>query len=596
MLLLISSMAWAQEFTAAVSKNQVGTGEAFEVAFSVNGNGERFTPPSFSGFQLASGPNVSTSMTSINGNTTVSNSYSYILLPTKEGTFTIGAASMVVDGRKMTTNPIRITVVKGQPVQQNRQSQSQGQGVPESRLEEGRAADLSKQLFIKADVDKTSVYQGEQLTLSYRLYTRTGIVDSRVDKMPDLNGFWSQDIKNQSEKAQWRVIKSKGVEYNVADVKQTILFPEHSGNITINPFEMTFIVRVAGPPRDIMEQFFGGSYKDVKYAVKSSPVVIHVKPLPEAGKPASFTGAVGKFSVATSLDKAELKSNETMNYTIKVSGSGNIKLLKTLTTAFPENIEKYDPKITDTLSENNNGVSGSRLYNYLLIPRRSGNYTIPPLEFSYFNPSTRKYVVQSTQPFNVKVNKGPEEENVTAFSAANKQEEKLQDKDLRPLKTGSAQLSRKNNSFYGSFLYYSLLLLGPLCCVGVFIFRNRNRALNSDIMAVRNRRAGKVAAKHLAVAQKEFNAHRNKEFYEAIFKGLYGYLGDKLSISAATLNRENISAMLRQRAVSQATTDHLLEVLDVCEMARYAPVNQVSDQEIMNKAKGIINAIENEIS
>jgi len=589
-LLCCTNLVFAQDarFVASVNTTQVGTGEQFEVTFSVNGNGDRFSPPDFNGFQVLSGPNVSNSMTSINGNTTVSNAYSYVLAAVKEGTITIGSASMVVNGRRLSTSPIRMTVVKGQPVQQN----SPSQNAPDNSAEQDIPADLSKSLFIKAVADQTSVYQGQQVLLTYRLYTKVGIVDSRLDKLPDLTGFWSQEVKDQQQQAQWRVETYKGVKYNVADVRQTILFAEHSGNITIDPFEMTFIARIPAPARDIMDQFFG-SYKDVKYGVKSTPLVIHVKPLPENGRPEGFSGAVGNFTVSADADKTELKANESLTYKVKVSGSGNLKLLKELNVSFPPDFEKYDPKITDTITESVRGVSGSRIYSYLVIPRHQGDFTIDPLHFSYFNPATGKYVLLSARSFKVKVNKGNAESNVTAFSAANKEDVKVLDKDIRYIKTGDPGLSREGDGFCNSAWYILLLAAGPVACVAAFMYRNWLRKNNSDLAKVKSRKAGKVAARHLATAEKHLG-NRN-EFYDAIFKGLYGYLSDKLNISMAGLNRETIVSGLRARKVNEQLTGELTDTLDICEMARYSPVTQLSEREVLEKAKHIINSIEDEI-
>lgn len=584
-----------QKFSAAVSKTEVATGEGFEVSFEIKGNGERFTAPAFEGFQIVSGPNVSQSMTSINGNTMVSSSYSYVLVPVKVGTFTIGQATVVIANRKYGTAPITIKVVKGQPVPQGNGQQGNGrQNMPDDVGNERLPADIGKSLFLKSDVSKTTVYQGEQLVLSYRLYTRAGIVDSRVDKLPDLNGFWSEDIKSPQQ-VQWRVETYKGQKYHVADVKKTILFAEHSGNITINPFEMTFIVRVPGGSSgdELMDQFFG-SYKDVKYATKSAPVVIHVKPLPENGKPASFTGAVGKFTLAASLDKKEIKANEALNYTVKVNGAGNIKLFKEPNINFPPDFEKYDPKITDTVGQQDGDISGKRIYKYLVIPRHQGNFKIDPLLFSYFNPASGKYVELSTDGFSVKVNKGIEEKNVTAFSAANQQGIKTLDKDIRYIKTGDTSLRKMNDQFFGSLWYVLLLLAGPAAAVLAFIYRNRERVNNLDQAKVKSRKAARIVAKHLANAQKQLAAGHQAAFYEAIFKGLYGYLSDKLNISMADLNRENIADHLRSRSVSDQVIHQLWDTLDLCEMARFAPV-QVSDQQVFDKAKSIINDIENGI-
>src|ERR1700712_1459714 len=374
LLLFCANLLFAQDvkFTASASKTTVGTGEQFEITFSLNGNGDRFSPPSFDGFQVLSGPNVSTSMESINGSTTMSSSFGYILMPVKEGDLIIGPASVVINGRRLTTNPIKIKVEKGLRVPPNPKAQSGG---PDNSIQEGNSADLAKSIFIKAIVDKNNVYQGQHLTLSFRLYTRVDIEQTQVDNIPALTGFWNEDIKALQQQVLWHVETYKGLRYNVADIKQTILFPEHAGNIIIDPMKITFLLRVPAPSKDIMDQFFG-SYKEVKYAAKSSPVVVHVKPLPETGKPQSFTGAVGNFRMESSVDKTSLKANEALNYKVKVTGSGNIKLLKALSTVFPADFEKYDPKIVDSLTENENGVSGTRIYNYLLIPRHQGDFTI----------------------------------------------------------------------------------------------------------------------------------------------------------------------------------------------------------------------------
>jgi len=579
------------KFTASVSKTEAGTGEQIEITFSVNGNGDRFTPPDMNGFQVIGGPNQSTSMEMINGNTTVNLSVSYLLLAVKEGEFTIGPATIVVNGRKLTSNSIKIKVVKGHPIAQGRAPTiQQNNSVPTAK-----SADLSKFLFLRAVVDKDNVYQGQQLTLTYRIYTRTGIVQSQVTKMPDLTGFWNEDVKiQQQQQAQWKTEVYDGVKYSVADIKQIILFPEHAGNITIDPFSMDFIVRLAAPSTNLMEQFFGGgAFEDKKYSAKSAPLTVHVRPLPEAGKPDSFTGAVGNFSIKADLDKTELKADESLNYKVKITGSGNIKLLKNLNVNFPVDFEKYDPKVTDTVNELVSGVSGSRFYNYLLIPRHQGDYTIDPLKFSYFNPATGKYVSLATKAFKVKVNKGLNESNVTAL--ADKQDVKVLDKDIRYIKMGDAGLVKVGDRFYGSVEYYSLLLLGPILCIAAFVFRKQNQKYNSDIVKVKNRRAGKVAAKRMANAQKQLQAKNTHAFYEAVFRGLYGYLGDKLNISYADLNKDIISSTLKAKGVEEQVISRLVETLDLCEMARYAPVTHISEKEVFEKAKGIINDIEDEI-
>lgn len=596
LLLLQVSLLFAADikFTASVSKTEVGTTEQFEVTFTVNANGDRFTPPSFNGFLVVSGPNVSTSMSVINGNASSSMAYSYDLIAVKEGTYTIGPATIFVNGKKLSTNPIKIKAVKGQGAQQNNNTAAQSQNGPNNGVTMHQpGTDIAKSLFIKAVVDKSRVYLGEQITLTYRLYTRVPLVGSEPEKLPDLNGFYSQDIKNPDQNVHWRTETYKGVKYNVADMKQSILFPEHEGDITIDGMSMFFVVRESVGSRDPFDQFFD-SYNDVKYKIKSTPVVVHVKPLPQ-GKPDGFGGAVGRFSISTGIDKKELKANEPLNYKVKISGTGNLKLLKPLSPEFPADFEKYDPKTVDTIAEKESGVSGSRVYTYLLIPRHEGNFNIEPIKFSYFDPSTGKYVTLPTKGFAIKVNKGLFESNVTAYSGADKQDVKMLNKDIRYIKTDGDDIIKKGEGFYGSGLYYSLLAFGPLLFLGALAYGKWDEKNNSDIVKVKSRKAGKIAAKHLASAQAQLSANNSKAFYENVFRGLYGYLSDKLNIAAADLNRERITTELKIRALDEGLINELLDTLDLCDMARYAPVSGISEQQMFDKAKNMINDIENKI-
>ena len=593
LLTLASARAFSQQarFTASVSNSTVGTGEVFQVTFSINTNAGDFTPPDFRDFRIADGPNQSQSMEIINGSSSSSTSISYDLMAVKEGDFTIGPASITVNGRKLTTSPIKIKVVKGKPVPQNNQPQS---SAPDNGIQQASSSDLSKLLFIKAIVDKTNVYLGQQLTVTYRLYTRVNIEQNQAASTPELNGFWSEDIKQPGGQVPMHLEMYKGARYEVADLKKTILFPERSGDLTVDPLGMTFVISVPVQSNDPFASFFQDT-KQEKYVAKSAPVTVHVKPLPDAGKPASFTGAVGSFNIANSVDKTELKANDALNYKVKVTGSGNIKLLKTLSTNFPADFEKYDPKITDTVTENENGVSGSRFYNYLLIPRHQGDYTIDPLEFSYFNPATGRYVALSTKGFHIKVDKGTNESNVTSFSDAEKQDIKMLSKDIRYIKTEDNSLVKNGDTFFGSTGYWLLLLIGPVLCYGAYVYRNRLIEQNSDLVKVKSRKASKIAAKHLANAQVQLAAGNAAAFYEDVFTGLYGYLSDKLNIQYADLNKETIALALKDKKVSDQLTERLLDTLDLCEMARYAPVTHISQQEVFEKAKGIINDIENEI-
>nr|WP_294869643.1 BatD family protein [uncultured Pedobacter sp.] len=575
--------------TATVSKSVVGTGEAFEISFSVNGNIESFNPPALNGFQVVGGPNQSSSYSSINGNTTASMSISYDLVGVKEGEYIIGPALVVVNGKQVKSNSVKIRVVKGKAVPQGNQRNAAPQG---DKVAEGNSTDISKRLFLRAVANKTNVYIGEQFSVSYKLYTNIDLVDNALDKLPDFNGFWSQEIKNNSQNVQWEIESYNGEKYHVATLKQIILFPERFGKLTLDPLAMTFVVRQAAPSNDPIEQFFGGSYKDTKYKIKSTPITINVKPLPEAGKPEGFNGAVGNFSIGANLDKSSVKANEALNYTLKITGSGNLKLLKAPELTLPADIEKYDPKVNDDIKETMGGVSGSREYSFLLIPRHEGNYTIEPLKFSYFNPVTGRYVSLTSGSFPVKVAKGDPGSNVTAYATGGQQDVKMLAKDIAYIKTGNPGLTKDGEGFYGSALYYVLLCTGPVLFLAAFGYRKWYRENNSDVVKVKGRNANKIAAKHLANAQKQMISGDKKVFYEDVYRGLYGYLSDKLNISAADLNKENIREQLKLKAVNESIIDQLTETLDLCEMARYAPISGISEQEVFDKAKTIINDIE----
>lgn len=593
-LLLSSAIVFGQgvKVTATVSSNQVATGEQFEITFSTNGNPEAFDPPAFNGFQVVGGPNQSSSYSSINGQTTASISVGYVLIAVKEGEYTISPATMVIGGKQYKSNAIRMKVTKGRAVTPQ-QGQSRSAGGPD-RVASGNSSDISKQLFMRAIANKTNVYQGEQIAVTYKLYANIGIVGNSPDKLPDFNGFWSQEIKNNGGNVDWKEEVYNGQRYHVAVLKEIILFPERFGKLTLDPLIMTFLVRKNVPSNDPIEQFFGGgSYEDVKYKVKTAPVTINVKPLPEAGKPEGFEGAVGQFSIGASVDKSSLKANEALNYNLKITGSGNLKLLKAPTVNFPADIEKYDPKINDRITETMNGVSGTRAYTYLLIPRHEGNYTIEPLKFSYFNPATGKYVTLNAGPFDLKVAKGAPGSNVTAYSSGNQQDIKMLAKDIAYIKTNTVGLSKKGSSFYGSVAYYLLLCLGPLLFIGALLYRKQYREHNRDQVKVKGRNANKIAAKHLSSAQKQLASGNKTLFYQDVYKGLYQYLSDKFNISAAELNKDNITEKLTAAGIKADLIHQLTDTLDLCEMARYAPVTGIAEQEVFDKAKRIINDIEN---
>lgn len=571
--------------TASVSETTVSTGVPFEVRFTVNGQAERFDPPSFEGFRVASGPNQSTSMRSINGKTTVSTSLGYRLVAQKEGQYTIAPAEVVANGKTYRSKALTITVEKGS-------GNNSGAGGDSGRASARTAADASKQVFIRAVPDKRTVYQGEQLTVSYKLYTNVQLVGNMPGKMPSLNGFWSRALEQNNQRTEWTDEVVDGVRYQVTELQQYVLFPERSGQLQIDPMEMTFVVREPVATNDPFERFFGGSYREVEQEVKSPVVPITVRALPTEGKPEDFGGAVGNFSFTTAVDRTELKANEAVNYTLKISGSGNLRLINAPQVHIPETIEQYDPKVNDQLSETASGVSGSREFAYLMIPRHEGSYTLPPVSFSYFDPTAARYVTLQGDPYTLHVAKGDGSQPTVGFAPGAQRDVKLLDNDIRYIKTDTPRFSKEGSGFWGSVWFFILLLAGPAFLAAAWVYRNRQREQNRDAGAVRNRQANKMANKHLAIARKQLDAGNKPLFYEAVYKGLYGYMADKLNISAASLNKDYMAEQLRGRGVSDALIARMEETFELCEMARFAPLTGVSETDVYKKAKQFINDME----
>ncbi len=576
----IIAVAQDIKVTAAASHYDVATGDRFKIEFRVNANIDNFKPPKISDFRVLSGPNQSTSMSWVNGKTSANISYSYILMAVKEGSFIIPAAEVIIDGKKYQSNTIEINVSKGANVQNNPNSNK------------ATVTKNSGDLFIKSSVNKTTVYQGEHLVATYQLFTKINIAANEMVKNADLNGFWSQEIN--IGQAQWTQEIINGERWNIATIRKIVLFPQRSGELEIDPLEMRFITqkRVSGG-QSIFDQFFGQVVEE-EHIVKSKPIKIKVLPHPTP-KPYGFINAVGQLKMTTEVSANEVKSKEAINIKINISGIGNLPLIDNPQINFPKEFEIYDPKITDNTKTSNVGVSGSKEYNYLVIPRYQGDFTIDPIIFSYFNPSTKKYETIKSNPIVLKINKGDGTENNVTYTAAGKEDIKILGEDIRYIHTDTPQFVLNANNLYNTWKFYSLLLLAPLLFIIAFIIRNKTRAANSDIARVKSKKAGRLAAKLLSSAKKSLAANDKNAFYEATSKALFGYVGDKLIIAVADLTQENITSSLAAKDVDDNIINSLIETIDLCDMARFAPV-PVSEQEVYDKAENIIQQIEKAVA
>jgi hypothetical protein len=583
--ILMTSFSFAQDvtFTAATSHDVVKTGDRFKIQFAANTEVSNFKAPKLNNFRVLSGPNQSTQMSWVNGKTTSSISYTYILMAVKEGEFTIGPAVASVNGTAIKTNSLKIKVSKGVAVQQ-------GGNQAGSQTKSGGTA--SDELFIRSSVSRKKVYQGEQIIATYKLYTRVGLAGNELVKNADLNGFWSQEI--DFGESTWTKEIIGGYQYSVAKIREIVLFPQRSGVLEIDPLKMKFIVqkRVQGGGQSVFDQFFG-RVENVEYDLKSTPIKITVLPHP-ASAPIDFTNAVGNLEMKVDVSANEIKANEAINIKIKISGKGNLPLIDIPTIAFPSDFETYDPKINDNIKTTTAGVSGSKEFDYLVIPRHAGQFKLDPVTFSYFDPSAKKYKTITSDPININVLKADGSTADNVVYSASKEDIKVLGNDIRYIHTNNIQFSHSQEDFYGSWKFYLLFFLAPLLFVIAFIFRNKIRVAKSDVVGMKKKKASKVAGKFLKSAKQSLEENNTNAFYEAITKALFGYLGDKLHIPIAELNQNNIKEKLVQIKVNEQTIAALMDTIELCDMARFAPVS-ISEQEVYNKAETIINQIEEEV-
>jgi hypothetical protein len=596
-ILFISSWAVAQTptFVAQVSKNKVAVGETFQVAFTLNGSGNNLVYPNFNDFNIYSGPNQSQSVSMVNGNVSQSTTISLFIAAKKEGKYTIGAASVMSSNQKLETKPIVIEVVKGNPQPSNAAAQG-GQQQNQTTEKNQYTSEISNDdLFVRTYLSKTKCFLGEQLTLTQKVYSRVDLRGFQNVKFPPYNGFWSQQ-ENNTQQINLKQENVNGVIYNVADYSKVYLFPQRSGTLVIEPVELDCIVRrqTKRQPRNIFEQFFGaGGYEDVVIKVKSKPVKVDVQDLPLQNKPEVFTGAVGNFSYKAELDKTQVKANEAINLKITISGQGNIKLIEPLKLNLPESFESYDPKISENIKIIG-GVSGSITYNYLIIPREKGDFTLNNLSFNYFDADKKQYVSIPSPEIKLNVLEG--DAGSAQIISPEKQGVKESDNDIRYIKTGDLDLQKNKEEFFSSTTHYLLLLFPTLLFfAGLYLARQHVKA-NSNIMAVKERKAAKVAKRQLAIAEKHMTQNNKDVFFNEVLNALNKYIGDKFALSIVDLSKEKITEMLVSRNITDATAKNVIETLNTCEYAKYAPSAVTGDlNKVYQDTIELISQIEEQI-
>ncbi len=584
----------AQSLTARVNRSTVAVGEHFQVSFTIEGDADGFRPPSFEGFRVLSGPNKSSSMQWINGDFSSSVSYSYILMPEKEGQLEIGAAQVKNKSAELSSDPIKINVVQGR--QQARQPQQQARQPQQANAPPaGNENDISTHVFMKLFVNKKDAFVGEQIIATYKLYYDIE-VGQAVPSMEPFNGFYTEDLEIDPNRSRAKE-RINGRDYMVATMKQVVLTPQKSGELEVPAMELSLIARVPEQRRrrSIFDSFFG-NYRNVRTTASSNIEKIKVNPLPKAGEPAGFSGAVGNYSLKAEVDRTEVLTNEAVNLSVKLEGQGNLSLASVPEVKIPADFESYDPKIRENITTDAGGTRGSKTEEYVMIPRFAGEFEIEPIRFSYFDPESKSYKQIQSDPILITVNKGKGSAgaNDGAVAVAKKEDVQIIGKDIRFIKTGDTELMRNEDRFFRTPLFYLLSILPFGGMIGAIFLFSFYRAQYGDERALRSKRAGSLAKKHLSKARKQLDAS-NEVFFDEISAALYGYLGNKLGIPTSSLNREQIEAELRAKEVSDETLSALNKALDECDMVRFAPGVVRSKQEILTASASIINALEDEL-
>lgn len=600
LLMVIASLqgfAAEQPRLTADAPDVVVSGDQFRLVFTVNSQDIKdFRAPSISGFDVLMGPSRSqqSNIQIINGKRTSSSStaFTYILMAGKEGTYTIPAASIEVDGKKIFSNAIQIKVLPPDKTS-NSGSNNGGGSASSSRGQVAGSRITNNDLFITATASKTRVHEQEAILLTYKVYTLVNL-RQLVGKMPDLKGFHTQEVPLPQQKT-FSLEHYKGRNYNTTVWSQYVLFPQQTGKLEIPSITFEGIVAQQTISDDPFDAFFnGGGYIEVKKKIVTPKVTIDVLPLPS--KPAGFSGAVGEFKLSSSINSTDVKTNDAVTVKLTLSGTGNMKLISAPEVNFPQDFEVYDPKTTDNTKLTNAGVSGTKTFEYLAIPRHAGEFKIPSVEFSYFDLKSNSYKTLKTEEYTVKVAKGKGNADQVIADFTNKESVKMLAKDIRFIKLGDTSLIPKGDFFFGTLGYWIWYLIPFVLFVAFVVVYRKQAKENANVAKVKTKKANKVAAKRMKLAGKLLAENKKNEFYDEVLKALWGYISDKLSIPVSQLSKDNIEMELSRYGVSENLVKEFIDTLNECEFARYAPGNE---NEAMDKVYSasveVISKMENSI-
>ena len=578
-ILSYSIFAQQAELSVSISKNSLGLNERLRIEFSINKQGgDNFKPPKFKEFKVIAGPSQSVSQSWINGKVTFSQSYTYILKPTRKGELVIEPASIEINGSTISSKYLKVIVTD--PID-----------IPENPNDPEYIA--NQNIHLVAEVTKTNPYVGEGIYVEYRLYVseNVSVYDTSVTEAPQYNGFWNQEI--QIDGYPVKTGKYNGQNYRYIVLQRALLVPTKTGNLTIDPMKMDIVIGVPTGRAD----FFGNVItKNIRKEFASSKKIIKPKELPLNGKPENFNGAVGDFSFNVTLSKEVLKANESSQIKIDVFGKGNLKLFELPTVETPAELEKYQPERKESVRINTDGISGSVSDSYTIVPQFKGKYKIPKVSFTYFNPKEGAYKTITTDDMYVDVLEGKElvsPKNESSQNSIKKQNVVSLGNNFRYIHTKTVFQPKNTEDFYNSTLFY-LLLLVPFVAIPIgIVIGKRNEARNSNLVGIRLRKAEKLARKFLSEAQKQLG--KKEAFYEALERALHNYLKAKLNIETADISKEKITQILEEKKVDAATITKFIKVLQASDFARYTPVTNTEMSKEFKKAKEVIVQIDKQL-
>jgi len=593
LFILIFFRTAAQDISVVADYPEVvATGQQFAVSWTINSGGGDFIEPSFTGLYKLMGPQTSYSSSTqiINGKISRETTYTYVyyLQAMTPGKYVIPPAGYKYKNKTYYSDSLRIEVTGNGTAQQGVAGRS-GQNVQNEDV----ASD--DDIFVNLILDKKEVFLGQHIVATVKIYSRVDISGINEIKYPGFEGFLKTDLETP-QLTSLRRENINGRLYGTGIVQQFLLYPQKPGEITIDPVQISVLIQQKSGQSDPFFGDFFQTYTTVPKAIFSKALKIKVNPLPGI-KPDDFSGIVGKASITATANKDSVNVNDAINLKIIISGSGNLKLANAPGIQMPADVEVYDPKVTDNLTNNSGGTSGQKIFEYVLIPRHYGEYKIPPVKYSYFDLSTRRYETLTTPEISFYARKGNDQNaGITVYGGVSKEDVKYLGRDIRFIKSYPGALRKSGNLIAAKRSYYTFYAFALILFFAVLFVRREHIRRNSDLTSVRNRKAGKVAARRLKEAEKCLREKQTDRFYEEILKALWGYLSDKLNIPVSELTRSSAVQSLTEKGIPEEEINTLSSIIDNCEYARYAPSSSSEEAgKLYDGASGFIRYVENSI-